>query len=56
MVLYQLGVMLIEGKGTSKNETLGIQYVKKASEKKFKLATEYLKRLESKKNQVTLYA
>jgi len=56
MVLYQLGVMLVEGKGTSKNEPLGIQYVKKASEKKFKLATEYLKHLESKKNQVTFYA
>lgn len=56
MVLYQLGVMLIEGKGTSKNESLGIQYVKKASEKKFKLATEYLLRLDKNKQTMTLYA
>lgn len=44
MVLYQLGVMLIEGIGTDKNEDLGKTYLKQASDKKFKLATEYLNR------------
>ena len=45
MVLYQLGVMLIEGIGIEKNIVLGKTYLKQASDKKFKLATEYLNRI-----------
>jgi hypothetical protein len=56
MVLYQLGVMLIEGIGIEKNIVLGKTYLKQASDKKFKLATEYLIRLEKKEGTHTYYA
>lgn len=56
MVLYQLGVMLFEGIGTDKNESLGKTYLKQASDKKFKLATEYLIRLEKKQESLSYYA
>jgi len=56
MVLYQLGVMLFEGIGIEKNEALGKTYLKQASDKKFKLATEYLIRLEKKHESHSYYA
>lgn len=56
MVLYQLGVMLIEGIGNDKNEELGKTYLKQASDKKFKLATEYLIRLDKNKQNQNYYA
>lgn len=56
MVLYQLGVMLIEGKGTGINESLGRTYLTQAAKKSFKLAAEYLLKLDKKQQQPTYYA